>query len=41
MVSRVRAEFAEMLNAFNRPWFVPVGLPDSNDAAARPSTASR
>ena len=19
-----------MLNAFNRPWFVPVGLPDSN-----------
>jgi hypothetical protein len=27
----VRAEFrAEFLNAFNKPWFVPVGLPDSN-----------
>jgi hypothetical protein len=32
VVSRVRAEFrAEMLNAFNRPWFVPVGLPDNNN----------
>jgi hypothetical protein len=31
VVSRVRAEFrVELLNAFNKPWFVPVGLPDSN-----------
>jgi hypothetical protein len=31
IAGRVRGEFrAEMLNAFNRPWFVPVGLPDSN-----------
>ena len=31
LVGRVRAEFrAEMLNAFNRPWFVPVGTASSN-----------
>jgi hypothetical protein len=31
IASRVRAEFrVELLNAFNKPWFVPVGLPDSN-----------
>ena len=31
IVSRVRAQFkVEMLNAFNRPWFVPVGLADNN-----------
>lgn len=23
---------AELLNAFNRPWFVPVGLPDNNNS---------
>lgn len=33
VVSRVRAEFrAELLNAFNRPWFVPVGLPDNSNS---------
>jgi hypothetical protein len=31
IVDRVRGEFRiELLNAFNKPWFVPVGLPDSN-----------
>jgi Carboxypeptidase regulatory-like domain len=31
IVNRVRAQFkVEMLNAFNRPWFVPVGLADNN-----------
>ena len=31
IVGRVRAEFrTELLNAFNRPWFVPVGLPTGN-----------
>lgn len=31
VVGRVKAEFrAEMLNAFNRPWFIPVARPDSS-----------
>jgi hypothetical protein len=31
VAGRTRAEFrAELLNAFNRPWFVPVALPDAN-----------